>query len=95
MTKEKSDLGCETIEVATYRCFNNSSNNSDLLIVIWPATLNCTRRNGTKFIQPMTSIDLYKFNFFPYSITQWNKLPDHVVNTTSLDNFKSLLKLHL
>ena len=55
----------------------------------------CTRRNSTKFIQPMTSIDSYKFSFFPYSITQWNKLPDHVVNTTSLNNFKSLLKLHL
>ena len=56
---------------------------------------HCTRRNSTKFIPPMTSIDSYKFSFFPYSITQWNKLPDHVVNTTSLDNFKSLLKLHL
>ena len=42
----------------------------------------CTRRNSTKFIQLMTSIDSYKFSFFPYSITQWNKLPDHVVNTT-------------
>ena len=55
----------------------------------------CTRRNSTKFIQLKTSIDSYKFSFFPYSITQLNKLPDHVVNTTSLDNFKSLLKLHL
>ena len=42
-----------------------------------------------------SSIDSYKFSFFPYSITQWNKLPDHVVNTTSLDNFKSLLKSHV
>ena len=40
----------------------------------------CTRRNSTKFIQPMTSIDSYKFSFFPYSITQWNKLPDHRVS---------------
>ena len=47
----------------------------------------CTRRNSTKFIQPTTSIDLHKFSFFPYSITQWNKLPDHVVNITSLDTY--------
>ena len=53
----------------------------------------CTRRNSTKFIQPRTSIDSGKFSFFPYSITQWNKLPDHVVNTTSLDNFKSLFEI--
>ena len=49
---------------------------------------HCTRRNNTKFIKPTTSIDSYKFSFFHYSITQWNKLPNHVVNTTSLDNFK-------
>ena len=27
-------------------------------------------------------------------ITLWNKLPDHIVNITSLDNLKGLLKSH-
>ena len=47
----------------------------------------CLANHVYRFVQ----IQLLSYNL----ITQWNKLPNHTVNTTSLDNFKSLLKSHL
>jgi len=34
-----------------------------------------TRGNELKFILPQTTVDSYKYNFFPRSINLWNRLP--------------------
>ena len=44
---------------------------------------HATRGNSMKLVHPATSVDLYKYSFFPNSISIWNKLPEEIVNTTS------------
>ena len=44
-----------------------------------------------KFVVPWAKKDVFKFSFFPRTITEWNSLPKDTVNATSLDSFKSKL----
>ena len=37
---------------------------------------------------PKVSKDVFKFSFFPRSITEWNSLATDLVNCTSLSDFK-------
>ena len=41
-----------------------------------------------KYRMPKVSKDVFKFSFFPRSITQWNSLPADLVNCKSLSDFK-------
>ena len=51
-----------------------------------------TRGHDFKLTVPFTyMIDTYKFSFFPATITSWNKLPNEIVNATSIDTFVDLL----
>ena len=43
-----------------------------------------------KFLVPRAKKDIFKFSFFPRTISEWNSLPKDVVNVASLDNFKSI-----
>ena len=54
-----------------------------------------TRGNSMKLVYPPTNVDSYKYSFFPNSISVWNKLPEEIVNATSLNKFRTLLKSHL
>ena len=55
-----------------------------------------TRRNNSKaFIRPHATKDCYKHSFFPQTISEWNFLPEAVVNSTSSDTFKELVTNHL
>ena len=54
-----------------------------------------TRGNSMKFVHSATSIDPYKYSFFPNSISKWNKLLKEIINATSLNNFKILLESYL
>ena len=44
-----------------------------------------------KFLVPRSKKDVFKFSFFPRTICEWNSLPDDIVNTTSVNSFKSKL----
>ena len=44
-----------------------------------------------KFLVPRAKKDIFKFAFFPRTISEWNSLPKDVVNATSLDSFKSMI----
>ena len=49
-----------------------------------------TRRSHVfKYKVPMAKIDTFKFSFFPRTIAEWNTLPSDVVNSSSLNTFKS------
>ena len=51
-----------------------------------------TRRiHAFKFLVPRAKKDIFKFPFFPRTINEWNSLPEDIVNTTSVDSFKSKL----
>ena len=41
-----------------------------------------------KYRMPKVSKDVFKFSFFPRSITKWNSLPANLVNSKSLSDFK-------
>lgn len=41
-----------------------------------------------KYRMPKVCKDVFKFSFFPRSITEWNSLPADLVNCKSLSDFK-------
>ena len=43
----------------------------------------------------MAKIDTFKFFFFPRTIAEWNTLPSHVVNSSSLNMFKSKISTNV
>ena len=47
------------------------------------------RSHAFKYKVPMAKIDPFKFSPFPRTIAQWNTLPSDVVNSSSLNIFKS------
>ena len=44
-----------------------------------------------KFIVPKGRKDIFRFSFFPRTITKWNNLPKETVTSQSLSIFKSKL----
>ena len=44
-----------------------------------------------KFIVPIGHKDIFRFSFFPRTVTEWNKLPQETVSSQSLCIFKSKL----
>lgn len=47
-----------------------------------------TRGHNIKFIQLAAITNTYLFSFFPSTIRLWNSLPNYVVNSNNLNNFK-------
>ena len=55
-----------------------------------------TRANYNYKLRPKSyHTNYFKFSFFNRYIEDWNSLPSHVVNSTSLSVFKKALKAHL
>ena len=53
----------------------------------------CTRRSGaSSFIAICSSIDSYKFSFYPRTLVDWNSLPEPVRLKSSLDSFRGALR---
>ena len=48
-----------------------------------------------KYRRPKASKDVFKYSFFPRSISEWNSLPPELVKSESLARFKSKLDHHL
>ena len=62
----------------------------EYLPVLSPVTT--TRANHDfKFLHYQTSIDCYKFSFFPRTVPEWNALPPYIVNEQTLNSFKNSL----
>ena len=56
------------------------------------SNINFTREsNCYKFIQFNCHKNTFQSSFFPYTVPKWNKLPDNVVNSLSLPQFKLYL----
>ena len=54
------------------------------------STKRQTRHSHTKSFQiPSCKTEYRKESLFPRTITDWNKLPENIINSTSLDSFKS------
>ena len=46
-----------------------------------------------RFMQPMTWIDSYVTPFFPLAIKIWNDLPQNVIDSNDIDEFKQKLAI--
>ena len=44
-----------------------------------------------RFMQPMTRIDSYMYSFFLSAIKIWNDLPQNVIDSNYIDQFKQKL----
>jgi len=64
---------------------------SSYLPTLSPVTIT---RHDQKFLHYYTSIDNYKYSFFPGTIPEWNELPQHTINQPSTDSFKQSLHYH-
>ena len=50
-----------------------------------------TRGHNMRFMQQMTRTDCYLHSFFPSAIKIWNSLPQHVIYSKDIDEFKQRL----
>ena len=69
-------------------------NLTDFLVAAYLKPNNEKRTHGShafKFVVPRAKKDIFKFSFFPRTISECNSLPEDIVNTTSVDSFKSRL----
>ena len=96
MTDMLSDLKWDTLETRRkknrltlmYKLSHNlvDISTDDHLI---PNSEKRTRNSHAfKYRVPEVSKDVFKFSFFPRSITEWNSLPADLVNCKSLSDFK-------
>lgn len=46
------------------------------------------RGHSSRYLVPFARTDIYRYSFFPDSIRIWNRLPQDLVNRTSLDSFR-------
>ena len=46
-----------------------------------------------RFMQPMTRIVSYMYSFFPSAIKIWNDLPQNVIDSNDIDQFKQKLAI--
>ena len=46
-----------------------------------------------RFMQPMTRIDSYMYSFFPSAIKIWNDLPQNVIDSNDINQFKQKLAI--
>ena len=49
-----------------------------------------TQGHSNRFKQLFTRVNSIKHSFYPDAIKLWNKLPDTIINCTTLQNFKDL-----
>ena len=47
---------------------------------------------GLSFVRPITKKDCYKFSFLPKTFAELNLLPAEIIETISVDSFKTKLK---
>ena len=50
-----------------------------------------TRGHNMRFMQPMTRTDSYLHSFFPSAIKIWNSLPQYVIDSKDINEFKQRL----
>ena len=55
---------------------------------VTPATYHARKDHTLKFAVRKSSMDSYKYSFFPRTIRIWNHLPGEVVHTIGLPAFK-------
>jgi len=50
-----------------------------------------TRGHSSKFLVPSTRVNAFRYIYFPATIMSWNSLPAHIIQSPSVECFKSRL----
>ena len=61
---------------------------TDILV---PADTRLRKHHSQSYQHIQTFKDTYKWSFFPHTIIQWNRLPQHTVQSTTIDIFREQL----
>ena len=68
-------------------------NTENLLI---PSQETRTRNSHIfKYRVPRVTKDIFKYSFYPRTLTEWNSLPKEIVSSETLDVFKSKLENYI
>ena len=57
------------------------------------STVHSTRGHAMRFMQPMTRTDSCMYSLFPSTIKIWNDLPQNVIDSNDIDQFKQKLEI--
>ena len=81
----------EAKAIMMYKILNDlvQVNHSDLVY-----NSSVTRGHSLRLLHILTRVDVYSYSFFPSTIRIWNKLPEDIVISPSLDLFKLKLYNH-
>ena len=81
----------EAKAIMMYKILNDlvQVNHSDLVY-----NSSVTRGHSLRLLHLLTRVDVYSYSFFPSTIRIWNKLPEDIVISPSLDLFKLKLYNH-
>ena len=79
----------DLIEVYKIMTMENTNCNKQKLFNI--SDINQTRGHSMKLRMQHSNTNLRKYSFANRVITNWNNLPDSVVNATNINSFKNLL----
>lgn len=63
--------------------------------LLHPVTRPTRKTHSKAFINISTKTDIYKYSFIPRTVTEWNLLPDSIIQTQDTKAFKEQLKHHL
>ena len=73
-----------------YKVINGQAN--DYLVAQLPQTVNNranrSLRSGKNLDIPFARLECFRRSFFPFSIRQWNLLPDNIKSSPDLNSFK-------
>ena len=98
VTELLSELGWETLEKrrsnASLTMMFKIINNEVAINInehLERSTSSTRKEHSHQFRHISTNTDAYKNSFFPRTLKVWNKLSSDIVNSTSCDQFKSLI----
>ena len=94
-------LGLTTLEtrrlrgdmLETYKIITGKENlNKDIFFKLDSSSV--TRGHNLKLFKPRDKLNIRKFSFSHRVVDNWNKLPEEVVNSESLNQFKARIDKH-
>ena len=97
------ELECDTLEMRrkknrltlTYKLSHSLVDIKTEKFIVPGSETRARRSHAFKYIIPKIWKDVFKFSFFLKSICEWSSLPSAIVNSKSLDCFKTNLASYL
>jgi hypothetical protein len=93
ITNMRSQLKLNTLEhrrnVSRLTLFYKCMNSHVSIKIPFSANTRPSRKNNRNFKVPFAKKDCLKYSFFIRAVTEWNQLPQNIVNSETINRFKS------